>query len=608
MLQKVVLRDAAAGEWLVFAGPEEVCVARNHADVLGVLAKTSRRVEEEQLYAAGFVCYEAAAAFDPALITRDQGALPLVCLGLFRKPERVAHVPASGTPGPGYVWSFTGGREDYLETIAEIKLEIEAGNTYQVNYTVRQHAKGVQDAWDLFLSTAKDAPYAAYLDCADHTIVSASPELFFELNGDQLLCKPMKGTAARGMTSAEDREKRRKLYESAKDRAENVMIADMVRNDIGRIAIPGTVTAAALYDIEKYRTVWQMTSTVTALTRSSVVDIFRALFPSASVTGAPKVASMKLIAALEGSPRQVYTGAIGYMAPQRRARFSVAIRTALIDRKARTGVYGVGGGIVWDSDAEDEYQECLNKARVLGTPVPDSDFSLLETMLWSPEGGFVLLEAHLERLQASAEYFDFAFDRVAVEGRLAALCETLSPAGKYRVRLLLNRNGAIEVATSPAPEEGESRRFHLAVATSPVNTRDPFLYHKTTRREVYEQALAAAGDCDDVLLWNAEGNLTECSIGNIVLRLDGKLCTPPVSCGLLAGTFRAELLRDKVIQERVIGVAELVDAEAIYLVNSVRGWVSCELVGSNSDSASIRPSAIAGPTGGRTTTRRLRRR
>jgi para-aminobenzoate synthetase/4-amino-4-deoxychorismate lyase len=326
-----------------------------------------------------------------------------------------------------------------------------------------------------------------------------------------------------------------------------------------------------------------MTSTVTASTRSSVVDIFRALFPSASVTGAPKVASMKLIAALESSPRQVYTGAIGYIAPQRRARFSVAIRTALIDRKTRTGVYGVGGGIVWDSDAADEYEECLNKARVLGTPGSAGGFSLLETMSWTPEDGFVLLEAHLERLQASAEYFDFAFDRDAVGERLAALGNTLPSPGKHRVRLLLSPNGAVEIDADPVPRDGESRPFRLALAKSPVNTRDPFLYHKTTRRDVYEQALAAAGDCDDVLLWNAEGNLTECSIGNIVLRLQGKLRTPPVSCGLLAGTFRRKLLRENVIEERVIGLPELADAEAIYLINSVRGWVSCELVGSESD-------------------------
>jgi para-aminobenzoate synthetase/4-amino-4-deoxychorismate lyase len=286
---------------------------------------------------------------------------------------------------------------------------------------------------------------------------------------------------------------------------------------------------------------------------------------------------MKLIAALEDSPRQVYTGAIGYIAPHRRARFSVAIRTAVIDRKTRTGVYGVGGGIVWDSDAADEYQECLNKARVLGTSVPEKDFRLLETMLWRSEDGFALLPEHLERLEGSAEYFDFSFDRVAIEMRLAALGDTLSPAAKHRVRLLLSRNGGVEIETQPAPSVGEGP-LRLALAKSPVTTRDPFLYHKTTRREAYEQALASADDCHDVLLWNEEGNLTECSIGNVVLRLEGALWTPPVSCGLLAGTFRRKLLREDVIRERTLGVLELPDAEAIYLVNSVRGWMPCELV------------------------------
>jgi para-aminobenzoate synthetase/4-amino-4-deoxychorismate lyase len=580
LLQKLVLRDASSGEWLVFGSPEDVCLARDRAEVAGAVSRACRLVEDEQLYAAGFVCYEASAAFDPALVTHPGGPLPLVCLGLFRAPERLDRLPDAGTPGPRHAWAFVGTRQEYLAAIAAIKVEIAAGNTYQVNYTVRQRADGIQDAWDLFLTTASDAPYAAYIECGDHAIVSASPELFFELDGDKLRCRPMKGTAARGMTTAEDREKRRALHESAKDRAENVMIADMVRNDLGRIAVPGTVAAEALYAIEKYRTVWQMTSTVSASTRASVADIFCALFPSASVTGAPKVASMKLIAALEDSPRQVYTGAIGYIAPHRRARFSVAIRTAVVDRKTRTGVYGVGGGIVWDSDAEDEYQECLNKARVLGTSVPEKDFSLLETMLWSSGDGFALLPEHLERLEGSAEYFDFSFDRVAIEMRLAAVGDTLSPAAKHRVRLLLRRNGSVEIETQPAPPVGEDHHLRLALATSPVNTRDPFLYHKTTRREVYEQALAAADDCDDVLLWNEEGNLTESSIGNVVLRLGRALWTPPVSCGLLAGTFRRQLLRENAIRERTLGVHELADAEAIYLINSVRGWMPCELVNS----------------------------
>jgi para-aminobenzoate synthetase/4-amino-4-deoxychorismate lyase len=583
-IQKVVLRDATSSEWLVFGTPEEVCSARDRADVAGALSRACRLVEDEQLYAAGFVCYEASAGLDPALVTHPGGPLPLVCLGLFRAPERLDRLPDAGRPGPRHDWAFVGTRQEYLAAIAAIKVEIAAGNTYQVNYTVRQRAEGIQDAWGLFLTMARDAPYAAYIECGSHAIVSASPELFFELDGDKLLCRPMKGTAARGMTTAEDRERRRALNESVKDRAENVMIADMVRNDLGRIAVPGTVVAEALYAIEKYRTVWQMTSTVSASTRAPVADIFRAVFPSASVTGAPKVASMKLIAALEDSPRQVYTGAIGYIAPHRRARFSVAIRTAVVDRKSGTGVYGVGGGIVWDSDAADEYQECLNKARVLGTSVPEKDFSLLETMLWTCGDGFALLGEHLERLEASAEYFDFSLDQMVLEKRLTALGATLSPAVKHRVRLLLHRNGSAEIEARAIPPDIENRPFRLALAMSPVNTRDPFLYHKTTEREVYEQALTAAGSCDDVLLWNEERNLTECSIGNVVLRFQGLLWTPPVSSGLLAGTFRGKLLREGVIRERVIGVAELANAEAIYLVNSVRGWVPCELLGSKTDS------------------------
>jgi para-aminobenzoate synthetase/4-amino-4-deoxychorismate lyase len=580
VLQRLVLRDAAADEWLIFGAPEEVCVARSHADVLSVLEKACRRVDDEELYAAGYISYEASAAFDPALVSRGQGVVPLVCLGIFPAPERVGHLPRAETCSAQSEWTFTRSRQDYLAAIAAIKLEIAAGNTYQVNYTVRQHAVDVQDPWNLFLLTASDAPYAAYMEWDQYAIVSASPELFFELHGDRLLCRPMKGTAARGMTQAEDREQRRRLQASAKDRAENVMIADMVRNDLGRIAAPGTVTAEALYDIEKYRTVWQMTSTVAAATHASVVDVFRALFPSASVTGAPKVASMKLIADLEDSPRQVYTGAIGYIAPRRRARFSVAIRTALIDRKSGAGVYGVGGGIVWDSDAQDEYQECRNKARVLGSAIPQGEFSLLETMLRTADGDVTLLAEHLERLQSSAEYFDFPFDRAAIESKLAALSGTLAIATSHRVRLLLHRNGEISIGAEPADRQAASRTFRLAVAMSPVNTQDPFLYHKTTRREVYDRALAAAGDCDDVLLWNEERNITECSIGNVVVRFGGALWTPPVSCGLLAGTFRGNLLKEKVIQERIIGVSDLADAEEIYLINSVRGWIACELVGS----------------------------
>ncbi|HEX6260489.1 MAG TPA: bifunctional anthranilate synthase component I family protein/class IV aminotransferase, partial [Woeseiaceae bacterium] len=556
-----------------------------------------RRVQSEGLFAAGYVSYEASPGFDAACVTQRRGALPLVCLGLFREPDRPRQLPRPEGPGVLHQWSFSGTRENYLATVGKIKRQIEVGNTYQVNYTIRQHAREVHDAWALFLAMATDAPYAAYIDCGDHAIVSASPELFFELKGDRLLCRPMKGTAPRGMTAAEDKERRCQLHESAKDRAENVMIADMVRNDLGRIAMPGSVQTPSLYDIEKYRTVWQMTSTVTASTKSSVCDVLRALFPSASVTGAPKVASMKLIAALEDSPREVDTGAIGYLGPGRHARFNVAIRTAVIDRRTRTGVYGVGGGIVWDSNPEDEFQECVNKARVLAETRAHTGFSLLETMLWTADRGFLLLDEHLARLEASAGYFDFPFNRAAIEAELAATGVAQAPGQKYRLRLLMARNGDIQTEVQALCEGDAGRQWRLALANSPVDTRDAFLYHKTTRRDVYENALAAAGNCDDVLLWNEDGYITETGIGNVVVRLAGRLWTPPVECGLLAGTFRGKLLREGVLGLRKVAVTELAEAEAIFLINSVRGWISCRLAHPETDFKRASSNGATGRSG-----------
>lgn len=577
MLRQIVLRDATAGQWLTFSRPVEVLAAHEPGEVLAVVEQAERRVQEDRLFAAGFLSYEAAPGFDRAYVTKPHGGFPLVCLGLFRAPAQASALPPpTGAATSGSPWRFSGSREDYLGKIAFIRRQIAAGNTYQVNYTVRQQASGMEEAWDLFLDTAADAPYAAFIDCDDFVVVSASPELFFELNGERIHCKPMKGTAPRGMTPADDRSLSRRLQGSPKDRAENVMIADMVRNDLGRVARPGSVRAEALCAIEKFRTVWQMTSTVTAATSASVTAIFRALFPSASVTGAPKVASMKLIAALEDSPRQVYTGAIGFLGPERQARFSVAIRTAVIERGSGRGSYGVGGGIVWDSVAADEYQECLDKARVMATAHRVQAFCLLETILWTADDGWFLLQEHLDRMADSAEYFDFPFERSLAMEQLAALAAGFGD-GKRRVRLLLHPSGELRSESRRLAQDGANAPLRLATAAKPVDDLDPFLYHKTTRREVYQKALASAGRCDDVLLWNRAGEVTESTIANVVVQIGGRQYTPPVRCGLLAGTFRGKLLREGVIAEKVLSLADVASAEALFLVNSVRGWMPCEL-------------------------------
>ena len=467
-------------------------------------------------------------------------------------------------------------QSDYIKKLSAIKQQIELGNTYQINYTVRERANNVADPWDLFLNAAADAPYATYIECSDHAIVSASPELFFELDSQQLVSKPMKGTAPRGLTSAGDLELRDDLQDSYKNRAENVMITDMVRNDLGRVAKPGTVNVSSLFEIEKYRTVWQMTSTVSAETESSIAEIFQALFPCASITGAPKVASMNIIADLEDSPREIYTGAIGYIGPNRQAQFSVAIRTALINKETREAVYGIGGGIVWDSDPDEEYMECLTKARILTSTNSAEDFELLETLLLVPESGFFLADEHLDRMQASAAYFDFAFDRKIILEALSDLKDRLA-APRYRIRLLLQRDGKVRIMETPILLDDGLAQQRILLAREPINIDTPFIYHKTTRRDEYERALNIAEDGEDVLLWNKDGFITETSIANVIVNIDGELCTPPVECGLLAGTYREWLLRKGEIRERKIHVSELTPATELTLMNSVRGEYSAKL-------------------------------
>jgi para-aminobenzoate synthetase/4-amino-4-deoxychorismate lyase len=571
MLQKIVLRDNLKSRWLVFDRPEQVLCAETPSDVLKVLAKVERQVNDEGLFAAGYVSYEAAAGFDAALTTRPQGRLPLLCFGLFAEPASPSRLPPLSTSAHATArWQMTTTRDTYLDKLDEIKTQIELGNSYQINYTVRQRAEGMVDPWSLFFDIAGDAPYAAYLEFENYAIVSASPELFFSLDADQLLCRPMKGTAARGMTSVDDRAIQAELQNSPKNRAENVMITDMLRNDTGRIAVPGSVKVTSLFDIEKYPTLWQMTSTVTATTSAPITEIFRALFPCASVTGAPKAASMALIAQLEDSPREVYTGAIGFFGPDRQAQFSVAIRTAWLDKQRREATYGVGGGIVWDSDPEDEYRECLIKARVLTTAAQDRDFQLLETLRWTAEDGYFLLEYHLNRLRDSADYFNFKFDIEAIGRALTRLASGLM-GDRYRVRLLLARNGDTNLSETSLATDEHAAPLRIRLAAEPIDVTNPLLYHKTTQRRIYEQALQLVGDCDDVLLWNADGYITETSIANVVVRLDGDLVTPPVVCGLLAGTYRQWLLDRGEIKERKIHLGDLAAVDGLTLTNSVRG-------------------------------------
>ncbi len=580
----VVLRSESG--WIRLSNFQRELRANSAGEVLPVL----REVESAALdgkFVAGFVSYESANAFDPALATNPASALSLAWFAIFDAASPFVVPPSGGSSGYDRLkpalqtWNTSLNERIYAEKIAAIHEAIARGETYQVNFTFPLTAKFDGEAMTFFarLAETQRGNYAAFIETDDFAICSASPELFFELDGETIRCKPMKGTAARGRWSAEDDARVDELHRSEKNRAENLMIVDMVRNDLGRIAETGTVRTASLFDIERYPTILQMTSTVEAKTNASVVEIFRALFPSASITGAPKVQTSKIIAALEPEPRGVYCGAIGLIGPSRRARFSVAIRTVQIDKRTSIATFGTGSGIVWDSDAKSEYAECLAKTAILHAE-PRPDFQLLETLRFDFSNDWKFLDGHLARLAASARYFGFHFDEIATRTLLEETAKGAGGTKGLRVRLLVNERGEASVETTPTALPGffQDRPtpaipfIRAAISNVPVDSNDVFLFHKTTHRVAYERAKAACPGVEEVLLVNERGELTEGTIGNIVLQIGDELLTPPPDCGLLPGIFRAHLIARGAIREAVLSPHDLMRANAGYLINSVRGW------------------------------------
>ncbi len=477
----------------------------------------------------------------------------------------------------------------YAQRIAAIHELIRAGDVYQLNFTAPFRFESRASAASLYahLRARQPVDYGAFLHWQPGRFIqSFSPELFFRLeqNGAarRIVTRPMKGTAPRGRTTREDRAIAEWLRNDPKNRSENVMIVDLLRNDLGRVAQTGTVRAERLFDVERHPTLWQMTSTVSAELRPDVGfhEIFRALFPSGSVTGAPKVRAMQLLAQLEDAPRGVYTGAIGYFSPQETV-FNVAIRTlefesGQINDEIR-GVMGAGSGIVIDSDPAAEYRECLLKAEFLTRSAVrrPEQFSLIETMLWEgayPFGKFPLLELHLDRLDDSADYFDFFCDRAAIRAALELHARQFADSSERRVRLLLDRDGNTEISDQVLAHA--ARLARVRIASERTDPADAMLYHKTTHRPLYAPAFEQASreGFDDVLFLNLRGEVTEGAIGNVFVEKDGRWFTPPIECGLLAGVYRRHLLSARSeIEERVLSLDDLRNADAVYLTNAVRG-------------------------------------
>ena len=541
------------------------------------LLQEADRAARSGLWAALLLSYEAAPAFDSAMEVHSSEGFPLGWLAVFREPSSsVCDFKSENVPNRCWTPSIDQG--SYSAGIAAIRSAIARGDCYQVNYTFPMECQFQGDAWAWYrsLGTAQGAGYSASVDLGRYRVLSFSPELFFEREGNVLRARPMKGTAPRGRWSSEDEEQRQTLEKSVKNRAENLMIVDLLRNDLGRVSVPGSVQVPRLFEVERYATLFQMTSTIEAVCRpgTGLVDLFGALFPCGSVTGTPKISAMKMIRNLESSPRGIYTGSIGLVRPGGDCTFSVAIRTLTLDTETQKAVFGVGGGITYESTAEDEYGECLAKARFLiGAPPA---FQLIETLRLE-EGVYFLPGRHVARLVESAAFFEFALEESVVCAALEAI-RRQHPRRAWKVRLLVSARGEIHSEASPLIASKDPV-WRVGLATAPLDSRNQFLYHKTTHRSVYDQPVQQRPDCDDLIFWNERGEVTESSIANVVVERAGERWTPPRSSGLLAGTFREELLALGEIRERIISKEELQRAERLFLINSVRRWISVKWVG-----------------------------
>ncbi|GGB57906.1 aminodeoxychorismate synthase, component I [Roseibium aquae] len=581
------------GKAVLYRDPQRIITCTDLAEVEPCLSdiEAARR---SGCHVAGFLAYEAGYAFEEKLRARWTGTGdPLVWFGVFDHAQALdlSHVrtllrqtaraqTGAETPSKVSVTGFDMNVQDYGAAFAEVRNHLAQGDIYQVNLTIRAALKveGAPEALLLDLLRRQPVAHAAYVNTGERTLLSLSPELFLQRTGQTIRTRPMKGTAPRGRFNAEDETLSLELAADPKQRAENTMIVDLMRNDLSRISRPGTVKVRNLCQVERYRTVHQMTSTVEAELEPGIEfpSIIRKLFPCGSITGAPKLSAMMIADRLETSPRGIYTGSIGAVAPNGDFRFNVAIRT--LDLKSDgSGVAGTGSGVVFDSGAGPEYEECALKLSFLTRCLPE--ISLIETLAFYPGEGYTLLDRHLQRLADSARYFSFHFDEKAVRSVLEDDCATSGTP--QRVRLELDPDGAISLSKVPLDPSRARPAWNVCIADETVSSNDPFLFHKTTHRAFYDEArarYAAQTGCEEVLFMNENGFLTEGSYTNLFVRKQSRLLTPALGHGLLPGVLRAGLLEMRAAFEADLTPDDLMTAEAVYVGNSVRGLIPVKLI------------------------------
>lgn len=570
VLLETLRRDKDNSQNLLFAEPLDVitCVSPRG------IRKCFRRMEQyrqDGFFLAGFFSYELGYFLEDTLNQYcPDRHYPLLWFGVYRKPCK----PQSSFPekkDPHFTFStpvLSENYSHYKKNIHKIKTCIANGETYQINYTSRLHFNFIGNIFDFYnrLKHHQQVSYSALVNYHGNSILSLSPELFFRIDKNRnIKVKPMKGTAPIGTPSGW-------LQTDIKNTSENVMIVDLLRNDLGRICKPGTVRVRELFGVETYETLLQMTSTVTGRlpSRVRIWDLIKSLFPCGSVTGAPKIASMKIIRTLEAAPRNIYTGAIGYFAPDGQAAFNVAIRTIHLQARpdqTYAAQMGTGGGIVFDSHPQQEYAECQLKAKFLFEAMPD--FALIETMLFS-QGRIHHLARHLHRLKTSAEYFSISCPVGKIQEALKNYSTRLT--GKVRLRLLLKSNGAVVLEHQPLVAKKSALPI-IALSRYRTQSDDPFLYHKTTCRKPYDEEYKryASEGYFDVIFRNEKNQITEGAISNIFIRSDDRYFTPPLSCGLLDGIGRQIIIKKFKAREKILYLPDLKTADKIILTNSVRG-------------------------------------
>lgn len=587
--------DLTAGREQSFELLDHVSTITAHSlDQVVPALRTVTEASARGLWSAGYVAYEAAPAFSGDLEVRRRRLgesmpdLPLVWFATFERRQSAAPFQPRVSFPAGYTvsgWAPDITADDWHRAIAEIHDRIAAGDADQVNHTFRLRAAFSGDPWELYrdLALAQRGAHSTWLDTGRYQIASASPELFFRLGGGAITTRPMKGTIHRGRWPAEDRALAERLIASEKERTENLMIVELLGRELQGIG--ESVETNNVLKLEQYETLWTLTSEVSATVdpTTRLEDVFGALFPAGSITGTPKPETMRMIADLERNPRGVYCGAVGYVPPAGSsvdAHFNVAIRTVVIDSEEGIAEYGVGGGITADSDSASEYEEARTKARLLVERRPE--FDLVESMRWDPRDGFILIDRHIARLAASAAYFGYVTDTDDVRELLEKTVSALDVP--MRISLRMNRYGAVTVEIDerlidPFFEWPQGMRpMRLAIGEPRIDTSDVFLYHKTTSRIVYENQRDDHPFAEDVALVNRDLNVTEATTANIVVRFGDTWWTPDVGSGCLPGVYRGALLESGRIAERTIPRGDLLGADEIALVDSVRGWRSASIV------------------------------